>query len=254
MSEIEKDRDDIQQIRRNLNQHLNGHKLDEQQKIDYNEHLIYKLFAKKIDKNVNDSKQTLEEMTRDKHNALNFHHQELTNELTETGKLIQNSLQRLGKYIQIVQCLIPEETEDIWEASSQYMEGLKRQLEQWQEKFKNKISTDLNNFKNKTIQFKNEGEQVMSNLTRMDTLVQKRVEDIAKDVEDIAKKQNEMRKDVEDIAKDQNKMRKEMMTLYKKMHNDVRTIKEELKGTERTTASSSNHIPSQDARKQDKAF
>ena len=97
------------------------------------------------------------------------------------------------------------------------MEGLKRQLEQWQEKFKNKISTDLNNFKNKTIQFKNEGEQVISDLARLDILVQKRVEDIAKDVED--------------IAKDQNKMRKEMMALHKKMHDDVRTIKEELKGT-----------------------
>ena len=93
---IKKDRGEITRIRQDIHQHLTEHKVNSKQQMEHNEHLIHKLFATKFTTNVNESVNAIEETTREKCKELTYHHQELTDKLTETGELIQSNLQKLG--------------------------------------------------------------------------------------------------------------------------------------------------------------
>ena len=150
---IENNKEEVAELKQKIHQLLTDQKATSKQQMEYNEHLIHTLFATKYN---DESVKEIRETAKEKCDDLTDHHRELTDKLKETGAVIQHNLKKLGKYIKIVQLLMPDDTENSWDASTQYMDKIKQKVEQWQQKLQNKINTDLRNLKDTMVQIKNE--------------------------------------------------------------------------------------------------
>ena len=117
---------------------------------------------------------------------------------------------------------MPDNTENSWDASTQYMDKIKQKVEQWQQKLQQEINKDLQNLKDTTIQIKHEGEQIVSELTSSDTLV---------------------RQQVSDVKEDQQELRKDFMKMYLTLSDKIKTLKEEKTRPEGNPTPPSNQMP-----------
>ena len=122
---IKNDKEEVAKLKQKIHQLLTDQKATSQQQMEYNEHLIHDLFATKYN---DESVKEIKETAREKCEDLTDHHQELTDKLTETGAVIQRNLKKLGKYIKIVRLLMPDDTENSWDASTQYMDKIKKKV------------------------------------------------------------------------------------------------------------------------------